>query len=71
MSVYTAARFEIVLFSAIAFGAGYYWPSWTGVVGVMFLVGAGLTMIKDDWDERKLAKEHRMLTDRLFRKVKD
>ena len=71
MNVYTAARIEIAWFSAIAFAAGYFWPSWAGMFMAAFLVWVGVTMIKDDWDERKSAKEHRMLTDKLFRKARD
>jgi threonine/homoserine/homoserine lactone efflux protein len=71
MSVYTAARIEIVLFAGIAFWSGYYWPSWIGIAGVVFLAWAGATMLKDEWDEQKLAKEHRMLSQRLFGKAKD
>ncbi len=68
MGVYTAARIEIACFSAFAFTTGYYWPSWQGVLGAAFLVWAGLTMVKDEWNERRSAKEHRMLSDRLFGK---
>ena len=71
MNTYTAARIEIVLFSFLAYGAGYYWPSWEGVLLTVFLAWAGLTMIKDEWDERKFGKDHRMLSERLFKKAKD
>jgi hypothetical protein len=70
MNVYTAARIEIAAFSVLAFGAGYYWPSWEGALGAAFLVWVGLTMIKDEWDERKLAKERRMLSERLTKKLR-
>ncbi len=53
MGVYTAARIEIACFSAFAFTTGYYWPSWQGVLGAAFLVWAGLTMVKDEWNERR------------------
>ena len=66
MNVYTAARIEIAWFSAIAFGSGYYWPEWPGLLGAVFLVWVGLTMIKDEHDEAKLRKDRRMLSDRFM-----
>ena len=61
MDFYTAARIEIVMFSAIAFGAGYYWPDWPGLLLTAFLVWAGIVIIKDEWDERRNSKQGRLI----------
>jgi len=53
MTNLTGARIEIIMFSVIAFGAGQLWPSWEGIALVAFLVWAGLTMVKDEWDEQR------------------
>lgn len=71
MNVYTAARIEIAWFSMIAFGGGYLLGSgsWVGWLVAGFLIWVGLTMIRDDWVERKLMKESRLLTERLWGKA--
>ena len=71
MDVYTAARIEVFMFSFISFGAGYYWSSGLGKLIFVFLVWAGLTMIKDTWNEYKFAKAVQLSNEKTLRREQE